>query len=26
MIREPAPQPWRKKEVSALARLFGLPE
>ncbi len=26
MFQEPAPFPWRKAEVSALARMFGLPE
>ncbi len=26
MIQEPAPLPWRKDEVRALARMFGLPE
>jgi nitroreductase len=26
MIQDPAPQPWRKGEVKALAHLFGLPE
>ena len=26
MFRDPAPLPWRKKEISALAHLFGLPE
>lgn len=26
MIQEPAPLPWRKDEVRALSRMFGLPE
>ena len=26
MLQEPAPLPWRKQEVRALARMFGLPE
>jgi hypothetical protein len=26
MLQPPAPQPWRKDEVRALARMFGLPE
>lgn len=26
MIQAPAPQPWRKAEIRALARMFGLPE
>lgn len=26
MIQEPAPFPWRRKEISALSRMFGLPE
>ena len=26
MIQEPAPLPWRKQEVRALSRMFGLPE
>jgi nitroreductase len=26
MLQEPAPLPWRKDEVRALARMFGLPE
>ncbi len=26
MIQDPAPLPWRKDEIKALARMFGLPE
>lgn len=26
MIQTPAPLPWRKEEVRALSRMFGLPE
>jgi len=26
MIQAPAPLPWRKEEIKALARMFGLPE
>lgn len=26
MIQDPAPLPWRKDEVRALSRMFGLPE
>lgn len=26
MFQEPAPFPWRKAEVAALGRMFGLPE
>ncbi len=26
MIQRPAPLPWRKEEIKALARMFGLPE
>lgn len=26
MVTPPAPLPWRKEEVKALAQMFGLPE
>jgi hypothetical protein len=26
MLQPPAPTPWRKDEIRALARMFGLPE